>query len=458
MKLRSSWLLLPGALLVLFALATGAKVDPDAFPRIVSRDEWGARKPVLAPVKLPHSPAPYVVVHHGGIPEYCFDQTRCSEIVRSYQNLHMDVRKWNDIGYNFVIGEDGNIYEGRGWDYVGAHAPGYNTQSIGVSIIGDFSEILPDEAALGALGRLIDLGLLFEKIGKDYKIIGHRQARDTLCPGDALYRHVTKLPAWTPDPTPTSSNKSSPSNSLRRVEWGVEENRVGESPTGAGAIWPGVRFRPSHRSRLRICLSPLEGTRDVIFSRPEIMSLKAVTALLALIFLSEPRTVRVEFVTRAEWGARTAVGPVDDFPSQPLYTVVIHHSDTRNCTGFADCKKLVKSIQNYHIDEKHWFDIGYNFLVGDDGIIFEGRGWDKQGAHARSHNADTIGICFLGRYNVYYPKQSAVKAAKDFVSEGVNLGKLYDNYTVIGHRDVGKTTCPGDRLFGIVQTWRNTDI
>jgi len=53
----------------------------------------------------------------------------------------MDDRGWWDIGYNFLIGEDGNAYEGRGWDYVGAHAPGYNTQSIGICILGHFSGI-----------------------------------------------------------------------------------------------------------------------------------------------------------------------------------------------------------------------------------------------------------------------------------------------------------------------------
>ena len=59
------------------------------------------------------------------------------------------------MGYNFVVGEDGNIYEGllfwkrfvkrmkykniifsqilgRGWSNMGAHAPGYNNQSIGL--------------------------------------------------------------------------------------------------------------------------------------------------------------------------------------------------------------------------------------------------------------------------------------------------------------------------------------
>jgi N-acetylmuramoyl-L-alanine amidase len=51
----------------------------------------------------------------------------------------MNNKRWGDIGYNFVVGEDGNIYEGRGWNVMGAHAPAYNAQSIGICIIGDFT-------------------------------------------------------------------------------------------------------------------------------------------------------------------------------------------------------------------------------------------------------------------------------------------------------------------------------
>lgn len=51
----------------------------------------------------------------------------------------MDQRGWDDIGYSFLIGEDGRVYEGRGWDRVGAHAPQYNHVSIGVCFLGDFS-------------------------------------------------------------------------------------------------------------------------------------------------------------------------------------------------------------------------------------------------------------------------------------------------------------------------------
>lgn len=174
-------------------------------PRIVTREEWKARKP-RNEEQLHYSPTPYVVVHHGGIRQYCYDQEACSKIVRSYQNLHMDDRGWFDIGYSFVIGEDGNVYEGRGWNKVGAHAPGYNFKSIGICIIGDFTDDLPKPAALYALRSLISYGVSLGKIREDYKLIGHRQARNTECPGNALYKYVMKLPHWTSQPVATYSN------------------------------------------------------------------------------------------------------------------------------------------------------------------------------------------------------------------------------------------------------------
>jgi N-acetylmuramoyl-L-alanine amidase len=53
----------------------------------------------------------------------------------------MNAQRWPDIGYNFLVGEDGNVYEGRGWDAVGAHAVPYNSNSIGICVIGDFTGV-----------------------------------------------------------------------------------------------------------------------------------------------------------------------------------------------------------------------------------------------------------------------------------------------------------------------------
>lgn len=40
--------------------------------------------------------------------------------------------------FSFLIGGDGNVYEGAGWHKVGAHTRGYNTRSLGIAFIGNY--------------------------------------------------------------------------------------------------------------------------------------------------------------------------------------------------------------------------------------------------------------------------------------------------------------------------------
>jgi len=51
------------------------------------------------------------------------------------------------------------VYEGRGWDSVGAHVYGHNSGSIGIAFIGNFSNRLPNSAALNAARQLISCGV-----------------------------------------------------------------------------------------------------------------------------------------------------------------------------------------------------------------------------------------------------------------------------------------------------------
>lgn len=82
----------------------------------------------------------------------------------------------------------------------------------------------------------------------------------------------------------------------------------------------------------------------------------------------------------------------------PPHYVVIHHSATKSCNNTKACKKLIKSIQNYHMDDHGWADIGYNFLVGGDGKVYEGRGYTTMGAHCVPFNRRSLGICMLGTF------------------------------------------------------------
>jgi hypothetical protein len=59
----------------------------------------------------------------------------------------------------------------------------------------------------------------------------------------------------------------------------------------------------------------------------------------------------------------------------------------------------MKSMQAYHQNEHHWEDIGYNFLIGGDGRIYQGRGFNVVGTHAPRYNQKSIGICFIGDWS-----------------------------------------------------------
>ncbi|CAH2012669.1 unnamed protein product [Acanthoscelides obtectus] len=152
----------------------------DTCPPIVSRKEWGA-VPAKSVQPLSKNPPPYVVVHHSAS-QICTDEESCKRYVRSVQHFHMDIRGWEDIGYNFLIGGDGKVYEGRGWGIHGAHDKRHNSVSLGVSLIGNFQETEPLLIQLETLKNLLECGVNTNRIQKEYRMIGHRQSTPTLCP------------------------------------------------------------------------------------------------------------------------------------------------------------------------------------------------------------------------------------------------------------------------------------
>ncbi|XP_070570776.1 peptidoglycan-recognition protein SC2-like isoform X1 [Ptychodera flava] len=163
---------------------------------IVNRSQWGARPPTKREY-IP-MPVPYVILHHTA-GKRCFTYENCSAVMRGIQNFHMDVRKWWDIGYTFCVGEDGRVYEGRGWNVQGAHTIGYNNKSIGLCILGNFVNVSPKQVALDTAQAFLKYSVEMNKLTSDYILYGHRQAKNgTECPGDALFKDIQKWPHWKP--------------------------------------------------------------------------------------------------------------------------------------------------------------------------------------------------------------------------------------------------------------------
>lgn len=101
-----------------------------------SRSGWNASTPRL--IEHFDQPAKYVIIHHSYRPSHCVTTSECIQAMLNMQRYHMEGRGWNDIGYSFAVGGDGLVYQGRGFQTIAAHAPGYNARSVGICVIGDW--------------------------------------------------------------------------------------------------------------------------------------------------------------------------------------------------------------------------------------------------------------------------------------------------------------------------------
>lgn len=111
--------------------------------------------------------------------------------------MHFNTQfNFSDIAYNFLIGGDGNVYEGRGWKDQGAHTSGYNRGSIGVAFIGNFVSKIPNETLIQAGFKLFNKGVRINALVRDYKIFAASQLRDTQSPGQAFFEVIKKWEHW----------------------------------------------------------------------------------------------------------------------------------------------------------------------------------------------------------------------------------------------------------------------
>ncbi|MET7981156.1 MULTISPECIES: peptidoglycan recognition protein [unclassified Streptomyces] len=180
-------------------------------PSIITRRGWGANENLRERGFLYTKSVKAAFVHHtaSGNKYSC---SQAPSVIRSIYRYHVVSSGWRDIGYNFLVDKCGNIYEGRAGGVakavMGAHTRGFNTNSMGIAVIGSFGTTKPTDATLKAISRLTawKLGLygadprgktylksaggnLYRK-GKNVRlnvISGHRDGFATECPGRLLY-------------------------------------------------------------------------------------------------------------------------------------------------------------------------------------------------------------------------------------------------------------------------------
>jgi N-acetylmuramoyl-L-alanine amidase len=120
--------------------------------------------------------------------------------MRSFQDGHMGSEyEMPDIGYNFVAGGDGNVYEGRGWDATSMHTGFVKRCNIAISFIGNFVHDTPTNGQIEAVKELIELGVRLGKVDENYKLVSMNESMNTLSPGVGVYDVISKWPRfWRP--------------------------------------------------------------------------------------------------------------------------------------------------------------------------------------------------------------------------------------------------------------------
>ncbi len=245
-----------------------------------------------------------IVVHHTAIPN-AGEKRSSAEQMRALYEMHSNGRGWGDIGYHYVIGDDGKIYEGKaGGEYVvGGHVYCGNVGTVGIALMGNFELELPTQAQMRALQWLIadledtyniDPTSTVRFHGKNHPpVVGHRDLLPTDCPGfyvaetlDQVRTNIAKndLAAAIAFPKPPKSKSSGLFTKLQKNrQSGTVEVNTGIEAAGSTVIngRPGdtsivlVRYRSGNslvRSRTRIATvertTPRIGLAQELGGRP----------------------------------------------------------------------------------------------------------------------------------------------------------------------------------------------
>jgi N-acetylmuramoyl-L-alanine amidase len=115
-----------------------------------------------------------------------------------------------------------------------------------------------------------------------------------------------------------------------------------------------------------------------------------------------------------------------------------------HCTATIEGKAFTANdITRWH-KQRGFATIGYHWVVLLDGTIQQGRAEMTMGAHCKGHNANSIGICYIGGLDENgKSKDTRTPEQKKALLELLKrLKKDYPNATIHGHREFANKDCP----------------
>jgi hypothetical protein len=179
------------------------------------------------------------------------------------------------------------------------------------------------------------------------------------------------------------------------------------------------------------------------------------------------------FLSRTAWSCPEGQSSPRWTPLQTNIThLIVHHTAGSNSSS--DWAAVVRSIWVYHANTLGWGDIGYNWLIDPDGVLYQGRAWfedsleDVRGGHfcgvspdpnGINNNEQTMGISLLGTFTSVAPSDTALKTLINVLTWKAHAQTIAPKDTsfhaptglkipnIGGHRVGCSTECPGESLY-----------
>jgi hypothetical protein len=134
-----------------------------------------------------------------------------------------------------------------------------------------------------------------------------------------------------------------------------------------------------------------------------------------------------------------AFGPLATRASTDL--IVIHH------VGMGAAEEAAAEIHRLHL-RNGWSGIGYHYVIHKNGMIERGRPRDTVGAHTYNHNGSSVGIVLDGNFEDAMPTDVQLERTARLVAALSHIYNISPDYnSVVGHRDLNTTLCPGKNLY-----------
>jgi uncharacterized protein with LGFP repeats len=197
-----------------------ASAAPGQPPAVITRAQWGADESMKCPGPTVYDDGVQAgIVHHtAGSNDYSPEDS--AAIVRSIYAYHTRTLGWCDIAYNALVDKYGQVFEGRAGGLTrpveGAHTGGFNKNTWGVAMLGNFDVDPPSPILIRTMGRLMGWRLGLDHVNPEGTVVltseggsythfpkgatptlptifTHRDVGNTDCPGDAAYAVMPQI-------------------------------------------------------------------------------------------------------------------------------------------------------------------------------------------------------------------------------------------------------------------------